>query len=227
MKKIFLLLAALLVSVSTLADNETTDPVVREKKSNWEIQGSTGITFLTGKSNLSPLGINYRNHYSHGWSNTLQVYHKTGIGLMYSALNTSGNYQIDDGDSYADDIFIYYIAPQMKADFKISPRVNFYVNLGLGYLHYKNQAYVNDEKTTFTSQSFGVNGGLQLEYKVSDIFSFILESNTIGGRGFKKLKAKSEGGIVEISPSKHNRIRLSSTSLNLGFILKFPTGKSK
>ncbi|MFV0587819.1 outer membrane beta-barrel protein [Bacteroides reticulotermitis] len=183
-----------------------------------------GKGVLFGKSNLSPLGVDYRGEYKSGYSiNAKALYlldKHWGVGLKYNYFGASQDYLLADNAKYADDIEMYYVAPQLEIRCPFKDAFVLACTVGAGYMHYQNKG-LGAKEVKYTASSFGTNMDLKLEYKILKKLSLIGGASCLTGNNFKKLKMASEDETVTIEPDSRNRIRLFRMDYVLGVVAHF------
>lgn len=197
-----------------------------QKKSDerFLISVEAGKGCLIGKSNVSPVGVNYRNQYSSGISiNTKVMYFWNswiGVGLKGNSFTTSGDYLLNGKVNYADDIVTYYVAPQLEM--RRSFRNNFLISfgMGIGYMYYKNES-ANEINMKTISHSDATNMDLMFEYKIMKRLSIRGGVSCIAADNFKKMKRTIDQDTNTIKPQKWDKIQMFRIDYVFGIVGAF------
>ena len=198
----------------------------QEKSSDSKVLVSAdfGKGVLFGKSNLSPLGLDYRGEYKSGYSiNAKALYlldKHWGVGVKYNYFGASQNYLLAGGAKYADDIEMHYVAPQLEVRCPFKEVFVLACTAGAGYMRYQNKG-LGETEVKYTSSSFGTNMDLKLEYKILKRLSLIGGASCLMGNSFKKLKTSTKDETVTLEPDSRNRIRLFRMDYVLGVVAHF------
>lgn len=216
MKRRCLSLFLLFFAMTLFAQIEPTEKFI--------ISVEAGKGCLVGKSNVSPVGVDYRKHYSSGISINTEVTYMwknwLGIGLKGNSFTSSSDYLIDGEVNFADDITTYYVAPQleMRKSFGKSFLLNF--GMGIGYMHYKSKS-ANEINMKTTSHSDAANMDLMFEYKLFKAFSIKGGVSCIAADNFKKMKRTVDNETNTFKPKEWNQIKVFRIDYLFGIVGAF------
>lgn len=191
----------------------------KRSQADFFISADFGIGILMGKSNLSPVGNDYRKEYKTGiTANLISFYSfnkRVGIGVKYNYFGTSGEYDlVGEHVNYKDDICIHYIAPQFGYFMVLNRNFRLNYGIGIGIMHYKNNVGSMEWKTS--SNSLATNIDVNLTYKITKNVSFQTGLSYLKGNNFKKVKQNVDGIESSLIWENERRIRLHRIDYTIG-----------
>jgi hypothetical protein len=171
-----------------------------------------GVGVLTGNSNLSPYGIDYRKTYKTGFSGNLNLNYRFDddflVGLKFNGFNASGNYTLSADERVAEDLQLTYIAPQFGYSVKFAKRFRWDWIVGLGYLRYYNEGLLNDTERKFTGNMLGSNVDMTLTYRLFKGVHIGVNTSLMYRVSGSKLKMKEGSTTTTLKPDKWNEIKM-------------------
>lgn len=203
-----LLLVCLLLLVGTMGYAQSSS------KGKIMVEIDYGYAAFCGNSNLSPYGAHYRNAYNGGMLlNAELVYTFTGggVGLRWTGITSSANYNLVNGEQIAEDMELNYIAPQLKSFQKLSNKWTFTYGLGAGYMFYKNKGLQDEESYKVTSNSWAANVDIALSYKVAPRLEVGATIGCLYPFNFKKMKYEGK----ETEPGNWDKLKLYTTTFSV------------
>lgn len=216
MKRLLACTLLFIVVCSVIAQNESVQRFI--------IAAEAGKGVLIGKTNLSPLGADYRNEYNSGYSMNVKALYfldkQIGVGLKGNIFCTTGNYLIDNETKYADNIEISYIAPQLEIRRHLKKEFLISLTMGIGYIHYKS-ASANEVKMKTTSNSYAVNMDFMFEYEVLKRFSLRGGVACLAANDFHKNRITINNEKSTVKPEKWNRIQMYRIDCLVGLVYSF------
>lgn len=216
MKRLLACALLFIVVCSVIAQNESLQRFI--------VSAEAGKGVLIGKTNLSPLGADYRNEYNSGYSINVKALYlldeQIGVGLKGNIFCTTGNYLIDDETKYADNIEISYIAPQLEIRRHLKKVFLMSLTMGIGYIHYKS-ASANEVKMKTTSNSYAVNMDFMFEYEVLKSFSLRGGVACLAANDFHKNRITINNEKSTVKPEKWNRIQMYRIDYLVGLVYSF------
>lgn len=216
MKRLLACALLFIVVCSVIAQNESLQRFI--------VSAEAGKGVLIGKTNLSPLGADYRNEYNSGYSMNVKALYfldkQIGVGLKGNIFCTTGNYLIDNETKYADNIEISYIAPQLEIRRHLKKEFLISLTMGVGYIHYKS-ASANEVKMKTTSNSYAVNMDFMFEYEVLKRFSLRGGVACLAANDFHKNRITINNEKSTVKPEKWNRIQMYRIDCLVGLVYSF------
>jgi hypothetical protein len=171
-----------------------------------------GIGVLTGNSNLSPYGIDYRKNYRNGFSGNMNLNYRFDdhmlVGLKFNGFKASGNYMLSADERVAEDLMLNYIAPQLGFSVKFAKRFRWDCVVGLGYLRYSSEGLLNDTERTITGNMLGANVDMSLTYKLFKGVHVGMNVGFMDKVSGSKLKMKEGSTTTTFKPDKWNQIKM-------------------
>lgn len=198
--------------------------------SSWRLAVQGGGSIRTAKSD-SDMPSNYMNHLKRGYSYGADIeyffYENMGVGIRYHNFHGSaaaiGTHYIKGNrfDGYmSDDIDISYIGPIVTYRlFSSSNKHVFLTHLGLGYMRYVDNAFLN-RKVKLSGSTFGAVCGFGYDYNFSKHFAIGAELGLYSGV-LKSMTAEA-GGVRETqSLDKDHYEGLGHIDLSFGLRYNF------
>lgn len=190
----------------------------------FSIKGGYALTGF-GKTNFSPWGKDYKSklkggptfdaNYSHLWVGESKQ-GGTGIGLLYSIVNTSANYSLNNlSVAVEDKIVLHYIAPQYVVVRKLGNRLLSSMSYGVGYMYYHNNGEKDGKSCVTNSSGLGFNVDFNLNYYVTPCFSVGVDVDVTCGV-FNKLHRTFEGTKKSIDLNDDYKFNPSRADFMLG-----------
>lgn len=183
-----------------------------------------GSGFLIGPSNLSPHGIDHRQAYKHGLTTDIRAYydakHVGLVGMKFNFFSASGNYQLNGQIPVAEDINLFYIAPQWGDRCRMNNRLQAEYVLGVGYLNYRNEGVTGGIERQYTRGIFAANIDLALYYDLGRNFHIGLSASFLGGKS-SSLKEKTDGKTATVKLEKWDQIKVNRADLTLSILRIF------
>lgn len=189
-----LLLAALTVNAQ---DKEPFLPNTFRMQAGYTLTG-------TAKQNFSPWGKDYNSKlmggmiveldYARLWKQRSHSDRAFGVGMKYQMVKLkSDEYGLaETTDRVKDRPITHYIAPQFARSYQIAPKLYNTINIGVGYMYYYNDGKKNGKSCVTKGSGFGINWGLDLEYRMLPSVGFAVDVNYTYS-GFGKLHQTYEG----------------------------------
>ncbi len=212
MKKLVMLLLLVFAGAVVLQAQESS-----VKKERVEISAGLGYGWLLN-SNLSPYGLHYRGNYKGGITGSVDAFYCFDgwkAGVLFSNLSTSGNYTVE-GNMVAEDITVNYIAPQLKADKHFAERWTLSVAIGAGYLWYANKGWQNTTEYKVTAHALGVNGRLEIAYRLLPRLDIFGALSYWGAYNIKKFKVESQGESATSDLDDPYQLKFNTSELMCG-----------
>lgn len=216
MKRLLICVFLFIIALSAIAQNESAQRLL--------VSAEVGKGILIGKTNLSPLGVNYRNEYSSGYSLNVKALYlldkQFGVGLKGNVFCTTGNYLIDSDTKYADNIEINYVAPQLEIRRRLKETFLISLTCGIGYMHYKSVS-ANEIKMKTTSNSYAINMDFMFEYEMLKKFSLRGGVSCLSANNFNKNRTTINDEKSTVKPEKWDRIQMYRIDCLLGLVYSF------
>ncbi len=216
MKRLLICVFLFIFALSAIAQNESAQRIL--------VSAEVGKGILIGKTSLSPLGVDYRNEYSSGYSLNVKALYlldkQIGVGLKGNIFCTTGNYLIDSDTKYADNIEISYIAPQLEIKRHLKETFLISLTCGIGYMHYKSDS-ANEIKMKTTSNSYAVNMDFMFEYEMLKSFSLRGGISCLAANNFNKNRTTINNEKSTVKPEKWDRIQMYRIDCLLGLVYSF------
>ncbi|WP_195405838.1 hypothetical protein [Bacteroides congonensis] len=216
MKRLLICVFLFIIALSAIAQNESVQRIL--------VSAEVGKGILIGKTNLSPLGVDYRNEYSSGYSLNVKALYlldkQIGVGLKGKIFCTTGNYLIDGETKYADNIEISYIAPQLEIRRHLKKTFLISLTCGIGYMHYKSVS-ANEIKMKTTSNSYAVNMDFMFEYEMLKRLSLRGGISCLAANNFNKNRITINNEKSTVKQEKWNRIQMYRIDCLLGLVYSF------
>lgn len=170
------------------------------------------------KSNLSSYGVHYRDKLKSGMSYSLSVLYKFNsefiLGAKFSQFVASDNYMLNEGGAVAEDLDLYYVAPQIGTRYAIGEKWDLDVNIGVGYMYYHNKSLYEETERKCTKGFLGSNLDLEITRKVYGNLSIGVGLSLTGGNT-SSLKESMGGKSETLKLDKWNKIQVVRTDLTL------------
>ena len=180
-----------------------------ERSSKFMYEVGFGKGYTLGEQNLSPWGVHYRGNYDGGFYLQLQGnYIKKNCffyGLKVDMFITAGNYEIENNQRVAENIFLAYFAPQMGFIRSISPRVSIVTNAGVGYSLYESNGLLENTEYRINSHLFGVNTDFSVDYLLAKKLTIGCKTSLFAAYS-EKLHREIGGVKDKITTNKWNAI---------------------
>lgn len=214
-------------------DADETGSEIKEEFDNvpsWRLAINGGGSIRTAKSNPD-MPSNYMSRqkrgYSYGADAEYFFFENMGAGIRYHNFHGSaaatGTFNIA-GTRYdgflSEDIDISYIGPIVTYRlFSSSNKHVFLMHLGLGYMRYVDNAFLN-RKVKLSGSTFGAVYGIGYDYNFSKHFAIGAELGLYGGV-LSSMKYESGGNKVTRSLGKEEREGLGHIDLSFGLRYNF------
>jgi len=217
-KKIILAgMLAIMLSCGNLFVSYAQEANNRSIKSTYEI--GLGKSVLATRHNISPWGIRYRGNYSGGTNFNAQANYifkdqRSSLGLKLDMFGTAGNYEIENNQLVAENINVFYLAPQIGSFYFINPRVSFFYGIGVGYALYQNGGLLNNTEYNIYSHMLGVNADMSLDYMLTKRVAIGGKFSVFGAFSDKQHR-EIEGNKSDISMDKWNKIQPIRTDFSI------------
>ena len=230
MKKIIttsLLLLAGILSLgaqSIVTTDQSVNQSVKEDLPNWRISASAGGFYQIGRipDGLSPEALEHAK--SLKWGVTYDVdatrYFRgtLGLGVKYNSVYTSHEqslpYSGEFSPSYlSDDINVWFLGPMISMRGFTKGWSNFIVNVGLGYMGYR-------DKATLSGRTIGVMGEAGYELALSKTVKLEALFSFYGGR-LSSVTQTWDGFERRIQLGKDEEVSLGHLDLKIGLSFNF------
>lgn len=192
-----------------------------EERETINVEAAAGYNWLTN-SNITPFGIHYRDNYKGGFSGSVSVNYlfadDWGVGIHYSALGTEGNFDLDASNKVSENIDVNYIAPQIRLVDARRGRWGYAASLGVGYLWYKNNGWMNETDYEVTAHACGVHGSILVSYRVMPHMDVFANLNSFDALKMKDVECTAQGGtqIILLNQADPYKLKFRSVGVQLG-----------
>lgn len=214
MKRHLFILGTILLSFSLLM------PVNAQEGHKVQSEASLGTHILSGASQLSPWGAHYRNNYSTGIAATVAARFifsdNSYLGAKLNMFNGAANYDLAPDKKVADNINLFYVAPQIGDIIYLNKKLMLQSEAGIGYMHYLNEGLLSDDEFKYSSHMMGINTDISLNYFIQKQFSIGLNLGFITSvAGGKELINKIAGANETIKLNKWDRLNFSAMNVSI------------
>ncbi|MDO4163633.1 MAG: hypothetical protein Q4D56_04495 [Bacteroides sp.] len=212
MKKFITLSIAFMLTAMAAASAQTAS----EGRFSLAVYAGSGI--LISPSNLSAYGVNHRQEYKHGLSADIRAYYDFKdfglVGLKCNEFIASANYLSDGATAVAEDVFLFYLAPQLGDRRRLTDRLSLEYVFGIGYMYYQSESLAGSTERERTKGFLAANTDLSGYYRLKDTLSLGLSFSFVGGRT-SSLKEKANGKKQNIELSDWNRIKVNRIDISV------------
>lgn len=191
MKRLFLLFVLITSTTASICAQSLTN----ERLS---MTFDVGAGVLLGNSNLSSYGADYQKNFNCGLSANIEANYKIKkdflIGAKFNLFTASENLGTKEGESIAEDVQLYYIAPQVGFSKKFAKSWHFDWLMGGGYMHYNSKSQLESNELKCNKGFFGANFDLNI---TRHLFKHIYLGAGVSFMGGNTSELKTELGNTE------------------------------
>ena len=169
---------------------------------------------LGGTAGLTNSAHSYERDLCSGISWDAQYYlHPKGMfgfGLFYSRYSAKGSLEHS-----SDHIYTHYIAPQFALYCLSNERVNVRLNIGTGYLRYKNNSMVYEKDRRVSGQRMAGNIGVNAEYMLTSHWGVSADLQYVF-TNLRKVESNYHGETITVRFPSEDRLKVSRLNISLG-----------
>lgn len=195
------------------------NPINAQESKKFMVEAGVGGSFLFGHSNLSPWGIDYRKNYNKGqvlYGGMRYIFDdNTYMGVKVNLFSTTGNYEISGLGKVAENIYTYYVAPQVGSTIKLCEKLSLSGGIGAGYMYYLSEGLLSGKEFKIDSHFLAFNIDASLDYFIKENLSIGLNNSLMTHASGKKINTEIAGVSEKVTLNKWNRIDVSPYSISL------------
>jgi hypothetical protein len=212
MKRIILSITCLLIGIAAVSAQNFSE-------GRFSMSLHLGESVLFGHSNLSAHGIHFRKEHKHGFSADLRAFYDVKdfglIGLKLNGFLSAANHE-QGGTSIAEDLTIFYIAPQIGDRCRLTKKIHLEYALGAGHMYYQSKSFIGDNENEFLGNKgfLGANADLSFSYNINKHFSIGAGVSLVGG-STSSLKAEYKNEKKDHTLDKQDKIKMARADFAL------------
>lgn len=133
-----------------------------------------------------------------------------GFGFLYSGYSAKGSLEYS-----SDHVYTHYIAPQFAFYCLSSERMNVRLNLGTGYLRYKNNSMVYEKERRVSGGRIAGNIGANAEYMLTPRWGISADVQYVF-TNLRKVDSRYHGETIQVKFPSEDRLKVSRLNISLG-----------
>lgn len=169
---------------------------------------------LGGTAGLTNSSHSYERDLCSGISWDAQYYLRPlkmlGFGALYSGYSAKGS--LEHG---SDHVYTHYIAPQFAWYCLNNERMNIRLNIGTGYLRYKNNSTVYEKERRVSGGRIAGNIGANAEYMLTSHWGISADLQYVF-TNLRKANSKYHGETILVRFPSEERLKVSRLNISLG-----------